>query len=320
MADRRAETGSLASAIALTLMLLNGAAFAAGPSYPPYPDVWEWHAPAGEGVVKDLSTTLLSNGDVLIRAVYEKDQQQKSERYYLMFDNAALDEAKTKLGRGVVLRDGTMLPPLAVASTKIELSDGTTVDQYSRRYRLCYRGPARDFFIVSDSSGREIAHKSLFYLLEKPKRFEGGGGYKWFDEPNASCPTEGPLNLEVSVESISADLLPLRDGTFLMILPEHSLVMRLNPDLTSRSRVLNDRVFVFDYHGDPMIVSELTHKDYGSTDDFMDQQHYQQALDDFRDYLRGTRRSQAPQVAAEEIGHEHQHETDSPTVRRADGA
>jgi hypothetical protein len=77
--------------LALTVVLSSGVAYAAGPSYPPYPDVWEWQAPPlGGSVVQDLSAILLSNGDVLIHVVYE-NHGQKTEHYHLMFNKAALD-------------------------------------------------------------------------------------------------------------------------------------------------------------------------------------------------------------------------------------
>lgn len=173
-------------------------------------------------------------------------------------------------------------------------SDGTRVTTMSNGYHLCYRGPARQYLAVLDGTNKLSYQKVFFHLLSKPKNFVGGGGELWHGGPNTSCPDEGPLNLKIMVEPMPDALVSLPDDTFLMVDDDLGIVLRVKKDLNTPSILINDRIFAFDYHDDPFIVSELTGKSYGKPDDEtaeITQQTYQAALNDFYRYLLTIRKN-----------------------------
>ncbi len=274
--------------VPLILAFCSGACFGVSPGkpfYPPYPEVWDWVSPKKANMkLTELSTLLLETGDVLIVSIYEAADRHIEREYVTMFGGKTLDQGRSDLGREhVVLSDGTVTRVLKRKQRQIKLNDGSTILLLSNVYRYCYRGPVREYVAKRDIHGNYLLQRVVFYLLDEAKRFVGGGGEPWFGEPNASCPNEGPLELQVQVESITGLFLDLPDHTFLMLMPEHSLVLRLDEEFNTRSPLLNRRIFIFDYHDDPLFVNSLTHKDYGMIEG--GSARYQDALDDLYQYL-----------------------------------
>jgi hypothetical protein len=92
-------------------------------------------------------------------------------------------------------------------------------------------------FSVTDASGTLVAVKTLLYILESPRL--------WRVSP-ACAGLDGPEIFSYQVDSVFGEVLPLRDGTFLVIDSVHGIVVRFQSNFATQARLLNSRLFVMD--------------------------------------------------------------------------
>jgi hypothetical protein len=90
---------------------------------------------------------------------------------------------------------------------------------------------------ITDSKRGRTTTKTLFYLFDKPRVWRVSEACRGMD---------GPEVFSYRVESIFAEILPLADQTFLVIDSLHGLVIRLDSDFRTKSKLLGRKIFTLD--------------------------------------------------------------------------
>jgi uncharacterized protein YecT (DUF1311 family) len=258
---------------------------------PPYPDVWELQFPnAVPG--SSLHASLLNDGQVVVAYLPDGPAGKAPRVERLFFGGGSVKEERLPDGQYVfTYADGRHTTVSSHDNFREALPDGRTIRNSYNEYRDCYRGPAREYVVITGENRRPQVSKVFFYLLDEPQRFTTSVNDNWRGlDTGPSCPTEPSLDLEVNVESIGGSFLPLSDGTILLLDHQHGLVIRLTRDLDSPSNLMNNRVFAFPYNESYLFVDLLLGKDYGNGEE--KSIRFQEALDDLRDHLRKIKNEQ----------------------------
>jgi hypothetical protein len=273
--------------------------------YPPYPDVWDWQIPNLEAYVPgSLRTYLLDNGDVLI--VYTQRKTSDLKRKKADVSDGVESKQVTLFGGLTVLDEPSNVRLMRSPEKPLKLSDGSVVKRlksdwdrdkdsgklkdktYIRagcdHYHDCYIGPAKCNLSRDSDKNYRIARKVIFLLIDKPKRWEGAY-YNEVDECH-----ERDHKLKVRVVSLSGGILPLEDGSFLLVDGELGRIIRFNPDFTTGFPLLNKKLFVFDFDDDkdldfvksPLFMPKINGKNY---EDKQGKIKMQEVLDDLYNYL-----------------------------------
>jgi hypothetical protein len=249
--------------------------------------IWDASAPKLPNTTPDgVRGTLLKDGDVLLDFSYRAADGAEARKLISMFLKRDVDLAASKLDSGhVAFADGTASDYQSRSQNRIVTSAGGYIASLTEEYRRCFRGPANKTLVEFRPDGTVANRRVIFRLLEQPKRFVGGGGTPWMGEPDGSCPNEPPLDFGYKVEAVAGSLLPLRDGTFLLLADSPPLVLRLDQQMNSKSLLIGKSVFVFPFSAtdSPLFVGKLTHKNYGSIEAGTAQ--YPQALEDLYFFL-----------------------------------
>jgi hypothetical protein len=249
---------------------------------PPYPDAWEKELPIAVPAER-LGVGLLDDGDVLISIVPAKRDDWRAWRYETFFGRKPIDAEKTAREKNAVIyADGTRSAIVRGKGATEDLADGRTVRISSNSYRGCYRGPARQVVSLVDASAKRV-DRVFFYLLPRPKQVANDAA-ETSNDLGSRCPTEEQMSLHVSVESLSGSFLSLPDGGVIFIVPERSLLLRLDSNLQSKSKLMNTKVFSFPIEpGDYLFMPSINGKDYGSGEE--KSIRFQELLDDLKAYL-----------------------------------
>jgi hypothetical protein len=123
----------------------------------------------------------------------------------------------------------------------------------------------------------------VFYLLDEPKIWEGA----YYE----NC-DESEHRLIVRVKPIQGKILPLDDGTFLVVNSSGGLIIRFDKDFQTHSPLLNRKIFVFDQdeYSDGMFIDKITGKKYWEQRGEQIYSKNQEALDDLYNYLISIKR------------------------------
>jgi hypothetical protein len=270
------------------LLYSMGCAAATPAAMPPYPEVWEKVLPAHVSP-EQLGVSLLEDGEVLVATASDVRTGHVSWNFDTFFGRKSIDAVKTAREKNaVVYSDGTRAGVVRSNARRQELPDGRTIGVTSNEYRGCYRGPARDSVLIVDPASKRRVSRVFFYKLSKPEQFTNSTG-ETANDTGSLCPTEEQMTLRVPVVSLSGTFLPLPDGTVLFVVPSRSLLLRLDSNLESRSKLMNKQVFSFPIvTGDYMFMPSINGKDYGSGEE--KNIRYQELLDDLDAYLQSLRR------------------------------
>lgn len=201
--------------------------------YPPYPDVWDWVIPFPDRKTQYLQADILPSGDVRISYEFKSKKSKKGqpnspkgETYGITFFERQLINSH----EGIIGRNWRV----SLINGKI-LESGSNV---MRESKGCFERADRSFFL-KDTQGELLAETNLFYVLNKPKQFT----------VREDCYDGADFTYQV--EAMRASLVPLKDGTFLVIDRDHGLVIRFDEQFKTKSALLNHRVFVVDSNSVP---------------------------------------------------------------------
>jgi hypothetical protein len=132
---------------------------------------------------------------------------------------------------------GGTFPPRSTVS-HLKTSRGFTVQSFGTRtgrLQNCYDGLNAYTVIYADPLRRDmVINKTLLWLLDKPVRHTS---------PEHCNETR---SFTYWAESIGGEMVPLEDGTFLLIDQQHGVIVRFDEWLRTRSRLLNKRLFIID--------------------------------------------------------------------------
>jgi hypothetical protein len=290
-----------------------------------YPNIWDWQFPAVESGAP-LELILLSNGDVLAfytepsgvtqnkrnktpdsldrriddlftKATSPSDNSAvrvpsiSARRLLFSSKTIASNESNTALirvlreGRPIQLNDGSLVYGVTSLKDSVSLANGENISRIPNLAN-CSHGPIQSVYQVTDKQNLLVAKKVIFYLLKEPKT------YRW-KIPRSTpvhevdqCDEEGPRYFRTRVANVVGDLLPLNDGTFLLVV-SNGYVVRFDTSFLTDSRLLNHSVFVFDYKVD----SELEGESSGYIETFRAKNYdirakgYQPLVDDIEKHL-----------------------------------
>jgi len=206
--------------------------------YPPYPDVWDWVIPYPERATQYVQTDFQANGDVRISYKLKSKALKKQEEDF----PEGGSYGATFFGRQSVRpREDIKSYHLAHSRDRfVTLASGNVLKSV-RRFKTtngCF-DRLDDFFVLEDGQGKTISRTNLYYVLNKPQRF------------TVYEPCYDGVDFTYQVEAVPAILVPLEDGTFLVVDGEHGLVIRFDEQFKTKSSLLNQRVFVLDSSSPP---------------------------------------------------------------------
>lgn len=212
-----------------------------------YADVWDWVAPKGRIINRAF---VMNDGRVWVAYSLIKDVGRPDKFEYVEFFS------KRKL-------QGSKLPPGDVKPRVDEalLPSGTIFSsRYIRGWRAeafgsCYQG------INGVVDKRRVGvqkpeSKMLLYLFDKPQRHT----------VLERCVARDGRDFDYLVESIHPELLPLTDNTFLVVDNEHGVIIRLDENWNTKSKLLIKKVLIWD-------VDELEILSNGLADDDLQKWH-----------------------------------------------
>lgn len=201
--------------------------------YPPYPDVWDWAIPSSHRRTQYLRADILASGDVRISYKLKIKKHKSGESNIPDRDSYGI----TFFDRQPIKpHEGTILPDWGVTLTNGKILE--SVFDVIRLSKGCFERGDRSF-LIKNAQGNLIEKMQLFYLLSEPKRFT----------VRQDCYDGADFTYQV--EAMRASLVPLKDGTFLVIDGDHGVVIRFNEQFKTKSALLNQRVFVVDSTSPP---------------------------------------------------------------------
>lgn len=237
-------------------------------SFPPYPDRWELAVPQSEKPISNLRARMLPNGDVLFS--YQACCGKNPWRTLTFFEGrryASVEEAFK----------GEYPPP--INTWQYELGSRQTIRTFGtgRQSRGCYDGleayvSVHEGPINSTAIRSPVLQKTVLYFLDEPQDYES--------QPHCN----ESRTFRAWAESLGGSLVPLRDKTFLLVDREHSVAIRMDERLQTRSSMLGDRLFVVD-------TSEFRRRFGGSYGDRADGgMDLKKLHEDLRDWLNQLRK------------------------------
>lgn len=252
-----------------------------------YPDVWHWQAPDGVEVT-NLRAFSLSNGDVLLsydaarKNTYGKIKKstyipmaKETHVLELFFSREVLTEkiSSYEMAAGIVksvrLSNGATVDIVGEAQEKILTSDDSTISYIWPGKPCHYLNWLRSF--EQQRGTKLLWRRYVYWVLDTPDIISSG-------DPD-ECPGQYHPKIRRRVISLAGEMLPLSDGTFLVLLG-NQLVVRFDKELRTKSSLLNRKLFVVDL--DPKsIMRRMSGRDYDSYKGINDQA----AMDDIYTYL-----------------------------------
>jgi hypothetical protein len=194
----------------------------------------------------------------------------------------------------IQLSDGSLVRILKSdddsVTSYLPLTDGSVISSRGTHLKDCFIGPGNSWFVrlseipkPNQPPPKELTHKIVFYLLDEPKIWEGA----YYE----NC-EESEHRLIVRVEPIQGTVLPLNDGTFLLVNSSRGLIIRFDKDFQTHSPLLNRKIFVFDQdeYSDGMFIDKITGKKYWEQRGEQIYSKNQEALDDLYNYLISIKR------------------------------
>ena len=212
--------------------------------YPPYPDVWDWHAPSTRG--HPLSMFRLPNGDVLISYYTKSTKTKKIDSYAVTFFGRKIftggdarlviekaeDDMRKRGGSDLEVRLNYMeykaISPDRVWNIK-------SIVPYDLN---CYAGPNRHPYKLTNTKTGQEKIFTIFRLLDKTEKFY----------MREICGQSGTV-VKYKVKSVSGGFFFLEDNSFLFHAEETGEVIRFDSDLKSKSNLIENR-FLIENDGD----------------------------------------------------------------------
>jgi len=198
-----------------------------GRPYPPYPNIWNLQIPDSEYPISGISARKLPDGDVLIS--YQSCCGHDRLRNVTFFGGKQYRSVEEALG-------GAYRASSTVAQFKT--SRGYTIGSFGTRsglFQNCYDGLNAYTVVYGDPLLRDmVVNKTVVWLLDKPEKHTS---------PKHCNETRSFMYW---AESIGGQMVPLDDGTFLLIDTPHGVVIRFDEWLRTRSPLLNKNLFVID--------------------------------------------------------------------------
>ena len=223
--------------------------------YPPYPDVWD--CPMSNIEWTGASNSFLPSGDILFKhksAIREDGSTGylffKNEKMFIPYNSWDSIEKSTKDKK-------------FYRTSKIVLPDGTQVENiYPESSVLCsweYGGPN---LIVRNKEGKVIARKAMLYLLDRPKKKIVGTNCEEFEDFKTY------VNCTAGI--MYSTLVPLEDNTFLACPKVGNYIVRLDKDLNTKSKLLNEKIFLVDGDEWDRFYREITKKGFPNNQEIND--------------------------------------------------
>ena len=188
--------------------------------YPPYPDVWDWEVPKEDIPIEGMNVKAMDNGDIMIS--YNQDRKDGKVKGVTFFGKTDVINVEA-VYKGDFRDDAQRRIPFKNGFFLRTVGSGT-------RSGGCYDALGFDITVMDKSEMNVISSKKLLYVYDKPQ----------FYETKPDC-MDGP-SFYYQVESVAADFLPLKDGTFLLVAPE-GYVIRFDENFQTKSKLMNKRFF-----------------------------------------------------------------------------
>jgi hypothetical protein len=198
--------------------------YGAEPLYPPYPEAWDWVAPAGSQL-NQYGIYKLKDGDIAI-AHYPKSDSGAT-RFTTFFGKRSFASVEKELG-------GFRHDDAVSYFTK---SDGEVIQAtggLGTRSGGCYDRLRGHITTVEKSAWKLLTSRTLLYVFDRPQHYR--------TDPNC---LDGP-SFNYRVDAVFAQFVPLEDRTFLLIDGEHGLIVRFDEAFRTKSKLLNKRLFWMD--------------------------------------------------------------------------
>jgi hypothetical protein len=229
--------------------------------YPPYPDVWGYELPWPDTNNRQsvISIFSLPDGDYLAHYLKHMRKQRRKDgsccEYQSEDEGRSFFSGKKWDGKeSDNYADEHREDRLSVGSMKPRpwiLTDGINFQQKTKDAGRCTNN-LDSHLVMLDPAKNVVAKKYLIYLLQKPIK-----------QP-VCYPSERNENLvgkqrsvTMRVEGIRPYIIPLEDGTFLLYDMDGTIIMRFDRDLSTKSALLNRRVFVVDRQAMDAFVEEF---------------------------------------------------------------
>jgi len=212
-------------------------------TYPPYPDIWGYEFPSNSLSRRYIGLTLYDqpNGDILVSYVMGL---RGPEEHFVFHGVGFFSGRKARYSRdeySALERTYRRIAP----PTQARFSDGSVLTPWSACVGNCCPAYSR-FLRRIDSKGRDVLRKSIFLVSDKPTKV-GVGRY---------CEHNWGLNrdeIETRIGKLDPVLARLEDDTVLLADSSGTIVIRLTPDLESKSTLYGRQIVLIDRH----VVDEL---------------------------------------------------------------
>jgi hypothetical protein len=229
--------------------------------YPPYPDVWGYELPWPDKNSRQSSIMIfkLDDGDYLAMYVKQMRKQRLKDGSCcdLQFENAGLSFFSQRKWSGKEAGDFTnkhredFVGRASAQPTPWILTDGSELQEKTKGAGRCPN--YLDWYLrILDPEKNIVAEKHLIYLLERPIK-----------EP-VCYPSERNENLigkqrtvTMRVQGVAPDVIPLKDGTFLLADTNGNVLMRFDREFNTKSELLHRKVFIVDRQSMETFVLEF---------------------------------------------------------------
>ncbi|MBI2412626.1 MAG: hypothetical protein HYV24_05405 [Deltaproteobacteria bacterium] len=227
--------------------------------YPPYPDVWGYELPwpAPDDRRSGIELAKMPNGDFFISHVIKRIQQKRGDstccNYLNDFAGLYFFSGKKAVftqnydynefwKKNHERREG---------KDKLVFNDGSKIERISVASSAKCPNPFDDFYIIRrDKNGNIIKEKMLLYLYEKPVKTN----INQYCERNTEYTKD---YIYKKVDNAYAKFALFEDDTFLLYDTAGEFIIRFDKDLSTKSSLLNNMVFLIDRADYIKIVNKL---------------------------------------------------------------
>jgi hypothetical protein len=213
--------------VLLLLIFTVSLASAEEKKYPPYPDVWDWQIPNADrvtGLVRVRAVYAMDNGDVMV--AYENDSRDKVIKYVTFFEKIVVNNPKAVYKENYT----------GDAKSRIPFRNGFFLSKIGGGMRSggCYNALGFHIAIYDKTETKNLDDKRLLYVFDRPK---------YYETHHPHC-MDGP-SFYYRVDAVSAEFLPLKDGTFLLV-ADDGYIIRFDENFQTKSKLINNKFFWMD--------------------------------------------------------------------------
>jgi hypothetical protein len=212
-------------------------------AYPPYPDIWGYEFPSNSPTKRYMGLRLYDHpdGDILVSYVMGLGGP---EEHFVFHGMGFFSGKKARYSRAQYNAlehiHRRIAPP-----TKARFSDGSVLTPWSTCIGNCC--PAyRRFLRKIDSKGRDVLRKTMFFVSDKPVRI----GVSRYCEHNSGLNRD---EIETRIVPLDPVLKRLEDDTVVLADSSGTVVIRLTPNLESKSTLFGRQIVLIDRQ----VVDEL---------------------------------------------------------------